>query len=114
MAFFVRESISITGSTAGATTAYSTGVFNGFLQTYRLSGTVNKLVSLIGADSAITFHTITPSSGTALYAPVQVGRTSTGAVAAWERIPIVNERLKITVAQTTSARASTLIVSVGG
>ena len=128
MAYFAYESVTLAGGTAGATTNYTTSVWNGYVHAFSVKlGTIatSETLTITGAETGNPIALIPASTATAnvwslprtaieTVAGAAIAYTTGGANYAYDRVPIVNERMKIVVSQCTATAAGTILVYVGG
>ena len=128
MAYFRKVSISVTASTTGVVSAFST-VLNGYVQSihYDRHGTsplnTARKVTITNETTTISILTVAATTADAIYHPRLAEHGSTGAVLAstvsdhFCRMPLSDERLKLAVSAASSANTGgigVVNVYVGG
>jgi len=125
MAFFNRYTVTCTLSTLGASTTYSTGLINGYVEDISVlaSGAMTAASALTITPETTTrsiLKVVDPSTNAAIYFPraKQHGTTGNvvGSTEVLTRIAVCNERLKCVVASSSgnSGDTVTVVFTVGG
>jgi len=130
MAYFQRQLVSLAGSTAaGGSTAYTADPVTGCLSAFYYKPSTSKplataeTITVTGAETGISYFLTALGTAAVFWLPVGTLKSSTGGTVLFTsasaasklrgRLPIVNERLKIVLTQSTAAAVGTLYVFTG-